>query len=80
MVQHAQDLDLSGDGVMHEGEWSTRLGVPGIPGAAEDVMVARDLLLVEVTGGRYHVRTPRPRAASSWSATASGAASTSPAR
>jgi dihydroorotase len=55
VVQHAEELDLSRDGVMHEGEWSTRLGLPGIPGAAEDVMVARDLLLLEGTGGRYHV-------------------------
>jgi dihydroorotase len=55
VVQHAQDLDLSGGGVMHEGEWSTRLGLPGIPGAAEDVVVARDLLLQEDSGGRYHV-------------------------
>jgi dihydroorotase len=55
VIQHAQDLDLSGPGVMHEGEWSTRMGVPGIPGLAEDVMVARDLLLLEETGGRYHV-------------------------
>ncbi len=55
VIQHAEDLDLTGDGVMHEGEWSTRLGLPGIPGVAEDVMVARDLLLVEDTGGRYHV-------------------------
>jgi dihydroorotase len=55
VVQHAEDLHLSCGGVMHEGEWSTRLGLPGIPGAAEDVMVARDLLLLEDTGGRYHV-------------------------
>ncbi len=55
VIQHAEDLDLTGDGVMHEGEWSTRLGLPGIPGLAEDVMVARDLLLAEDTGGRYHV-------------------------
>ena len=55
VIQHAEDLDLTGDGVMHEGEWSTRLGLPGIPGVAEDVMVARDLLLTEDTGGRYHV-------------------------
>ncbi|RMH19361.1 MAG: dihydroorotase [Acidobacteria bacterium] len=55
VIQHAEDLELTGDGVMHEGEWSTRLGLPGIPGAAEDVMVARDLLLAELTGGRYHV-------------------------
>lgn len=56
VVQHAEDLRLTGDGVMHEGEWSTRLGLPGIPGAAEDVLVARDLLLLEETGGRYHVQ------------------------
>ena len=55
VVQHAEDLHLSSAGVMHEGEWSTRLGLPGIPGSAEDVMVARDLLLLEDTGGRYHV-------------------------
>jgi dihydroorotase len=55
VTQHAEDLDLTGGGVMHEGEWSTRLGLPGIPGAAEDVMVARDLILTEDTGGRYHV-------------------------
>lgn len=56
LVQHAQDLALSAGGVMHEGEWSTRLGLPGWPGVAEAVMVARDLLLVEETGGRYHVQ------------------------
>jgi dihydroorotase len=55
VIQHAEDLHLTGHGVMHEGEWSTRLGLPGIPGAAEDVMVARDLILAEDTGGRYHV-------------------------
>lgn len=55
VIQHAEDLHLSRGGVMHEGEWSTRLGLAGIPGAAEDVMVARDLLLLEDTGGRYHV-------------------------
>ncbi|MCB1008568.1 MAG: dihydroorotase [Acidobacteria bacterium] len=55
IVQHAQDLDLSGDGAMHEGELSVCCGMPGIPGLAEDVMVARDLLLLEDTGGRYHV-------------------------
>ena len=55
VIQHAEDLDLSGDGVMHEGEWSTRLGLPGIPGSAEDVMVARDLILAADTRGKYHV-------------------------
>ncbi len=55
VIQHAEDLNLTGAGVMHEGEWSTRLGLPGIPGSSEDVMVARDLILAEDTGGRYHV-------------------------
>lgn len=55
VIQHAEDLNLTGDGVMHEGVWSTRLGLPGIPGLAEDVMVARDLLLASDSGGRYHV-------------------------
>jgi dihydroorotase len=55
VIQHAEDLHLSAKGVMHEGDWSTRLGLAGIPGSAEDVMVARDLLLLEDTGGRYHV-------------------------
>ena len=69
VIQHAEDLNLTGKGVMHEGEWSTRLGLPGIPGSAEDVMVARDIILTEDTGGRYHVahlstaREPRPGAA-----------------
>jgi len=56
LLQHAEDLKLTADGVMHEGEWSTRLGLPGIPGAAEDAMVARDLMLAGDTGGRYHVQ------------------------
>jgi dihydroorotase len=55
VIQHAEDLTLTGNGVMHEGVWSTRLGLPGIPGASEDVMVARDLILAEDTAGRYHV-------------------------
>ena len=54
-VQHCQDLDLSGDGVMHEGVASACCGMPGIPGIAEEAMVARDLAIVEETGGRYHV-------------------------
>ena len=55
VIQHAEDLHLSSRGVMHEGAVSTRLGLEGIPGSAEDVMVARDILLLEDTGGRYHV-------------------------
>ena len=55
VIQHAEDLNLTGAGVMHEGEWSTKLGLPGIPGSSEDVIVARDILLAEDTAGRYHV-------------------------
>jgi len=55
VIQHAEDLELTGPGVMHEGRWSTRLGLPGIPGASEDVIVARDLILAEDFGGKYHV-------------------------
>jgi dihydroorotase len=55
VVQHAEDLHLSAGAVMHEGEVSALLGMPGIPGSAEDVMVARDLILLADAGGRYHV-------------------------
>jgi dihydroorotase len=55
MIQHCEDLHLSAGGDMHEGKVSTRLGLRGIPRASEDVMVARDILLAEVTGVRYHV-------------------------
>lgn len=52
---HEEDLDLSDGGSMHEGGVSTRIGLRGIPSSAEDVMVARDLLLAEFTGGRLHL-------------------------
>ncbi len=55
VVQHAEDLTLSAGGVMHEGATATRAGLRGQPGAAESVMVARDLELVALTGARYHV-------------------------
>jgi len=55
VVNHCEDLDLSAGGDMHEGMESVRLGLRGIPGCSEDVMVARDILLAEVTGARYHV-------------------------
>ena len=53
---HEEDLGLVGKGVMHEGPTSTRLGLKGIPGAAEEVMVLRDIALAELTGGRLHVQ------------------------
>ncbi len=55
VIDHCEDLNLSAGGDMHEGSQSVRLGLGGIPSAAEDVMVARDLLLAEQTGARYHV-------------------------
>jgi dihydroorotase len=55
VIQHAEDAHLTGKGVMHEGRVSTELGFKGIPAASEAVIVARDLLLAELTGGRYHV-------------------------
>lgn len=53
---HPQDPDLSEGGCAHEGRVSTRLGLPGIPEAAETVAVARDLALAEQTGARIHFR------------------------
>jgi dihydroorotase len=55
LAVHEEDLLLVGKGVMHEGAASTRLGLKGIPGAAEEVMVLRDLALAALTGGRLHV-------------------------
>ncbi len=55
VIDHCEDLDLSAGGDMHEGAESVRLGLRGIPAASEDVMVARDLLLAELTGARFHV-------------------------
>jgi len=55
VIDHCEDLNLSGGGDMHEGAKSVRWGLRGIPAAAEDIMVARDLLLAQLTGARYHV-------------------------
>jgi dihydroorotase len=54
IVHHAEDPNLVGDGVINEGELSSRLGLHGIPREAETVMVERDMRLVRLTGGRYH--------------------------
>lgn len=53
---HEEDLELSRGGAMNEGITSSRLGLTGIPNAAEDAMIARDLMLAELTGGRLHIQ------------------------
>lgn len=53
--QHCEDHHMTVGAQMHEGEISTRLGLVGWPRAAEDIIVARDLILAEATGARYHV-------------------------
>jgi len=55
VVDHCEDLHLSEGGCMNEGLVSTELGLPGIPSAAEDVMVARNVALAELTGARLHL-------------------------
>ena len=55
VISHCEDLDLCGAGLMNEGPVSTRLGMRGIPRAAEEIMVARDILLAELTGSRLHL-------------------------
>ena len=54
IVHHTEDPDLVGEGVMNEGEFAARLGLIGVPTAAETIMLERDLRLVGLTGGRYH--------------------------
>ncbi len=54
IVQHVEEPTLAGDAVMNEGEVAMRLGLAGIPGAAETILVERDIRLVEMTGGRWH--------------------------
>src|SRR5574342_329219 len=55
VVDHCEDLHLAEGGCMNEGIISTELGLPGIPSAAEDVMVARNIALAELTGARLHL-------------------------
>jgi dihydroorotase len=54
IVHHTEDPDLIGDGVMNEGEFAARLGLLGIPNAAETVMLERDIRLTALSDGRYH--------------------------
>jgi dihydroorotase len=55
ILSHAEDLDLTKGGVMNEGVESMRLGLRGMPAAAEEVMIHRDIALAELTGGRLHI-------------------------
>jgi len=54
LAQHCEIDSLSAGGQMHEGEWSSRLGIPGIPAEAEEVMIQRDLALASLTGAKLH--------------------------
>jgi dihydroorotase len=54
LAQHCEDSCLASGGAMHEGSWSSRLGIPGMPAAAEEAMVARDIALVRLTGAPVH--------------------------
>jgi dihydroorotase len=54
LAQHCEDASLAGGGHMHEGEWSSRLGIPGIPAEAEELMVVRDITLARLTGAPVH--------------------------
>jgi dihydroorotase len=54
LAQHCEDESLGAGGHMHEGEWSSRLGVPGIPAEAEELMVMRDIALARLTGASVH--------------------------
>lgn len=55
VISHCEDRDLAEGGAMNEGEMATRLGLPGIPNAAESVMAMRDIALSELTGGAVHI-------------------------
>lgn len=55
VISHCEDTDLSEDGVMNEGRISTELGLKGIPNASEDIMVARDISIAELTGSHVHI-------------------------
>lgn len=55
IINHEEDLHLSRPGHMNEGKVATRLGLDGTPGIAEEVMIARDIMLAEYTGGHIHV-------------------------
>ncbi len=55
IIDHAEDPRLSAGGVMNEGYFSTILGLKGIPAAAEEIMISRDILLAKLTGAKIHI-------------------------
>jgi len=55
IVEHCEDHDLANGAIMHEGKVSAALGINGYPSAAEEIIVARDIRLAKLTGGRFHV-------------------------
>ncbi|BCB96184.1 dihydroorotase [Dissulfurispira thermophila] len=55
IISHCEDISLSDSGTMNEGSLSTKMGLKGITYAAEDIMVARDIILSELTGGKLHI-------------------------
>lgn len=63
VISHSEEIALSRNGVMNEGQVSTRLGLRGIPCAAESIMVYRELALAELTGARVHIAHVSTRAA-----------------
>lgn len=62
LMAHLNDRDLAGSGVVNEGEFASRLGLPGVPREAETIPLQRDLALVALTGGRYHAAVVTCRA------------------
>lgn len=56
ILDHCEDDNLVSDGIMHEGYWSTVLGVPGIPSAAEELMIARDAMLARMADWKIHIQ------------------------
>ena len=80
VIDHCEDLNLSAGGDMHEGLTSVRTGLRGIPSSSEDVMVARDILLAEATGARFHVAHISSRQSVAMWSTPRSSASPSPAK
>lgn len=56
ILDHCEDENLTGDGIVHEGQWSTLLGLRGIPAASEELMVARDIILAEIIDWKVHIQ------------------------